>query len=99
VEKIFFWETPMRLKEHPKIPWPPTWSEITENSPGAEEGMLKDVDLIEPDKLLISNEVDGKIYFAEIWCSNMAFASRLEQKIKSIVGRPMREVGELDLDS
>jgi hypothetical protein len=86
----------MRLKEHPKIQWPPRWAEWGESSLGAEEGILTDVDLIEPMKLLLSNEVDGKVYFAEIYCCNIAFASRLHEKIKPIVGRPLREVGELD---
>jgi hypothetical protein len=82
----------MRLREHPKIQWPPSWGE----SPlRAEVGILRDVDLIEPMKLLISNEMDGKVYFAEIYCANSAFASRLHDKIKAIVGKPIREVGEL----
>jgi hypothetical protein len=87
----------MRLKEHPKINWPPRWSETDDKSPSGEEGILTDVDLIEPSKLLLSNEVDGKTYFAEIHCFNSAFASRLHEKIKPIVGRPLIEVGELDL--
>jgi hypothetical protein len=85
----------MRLKEHPKIQWPPTWAE-SESSLKAERGILKDVDLIEPMKLLLSNEVDGKVYFAEINCFNAAFASRLREKMKPIVGKPVSEVGELD---
>jgi hypothetical protein len=84
----------MRLREHPKIQWPPRWGE---SSSLEEEGILRDVDLIEPMKLLISNEMDGKVYFAEIYCSNSAFASRLHEKIKAIIGRPISEVGELDL--
>ncbi len=57
---------------------------------------MRDVDLIEPMKLLPSNEMGGKIYFAELYCFNTAFASQLHEKIKPIVGKPMREVGELD---
>lgn len=34
--------------------------------------------------------------FAELHCFNSAFASRLHEKIKPIVGRPVREVGELE---
>ncbi|HEY2921470.1 MAG TPA: hypothetical protein VGK77_20990 [Candidatus Binatia bacterium] len=88
----------MRLREHPKIQGPPTWAERDESPLRAEEGILRDVNLIEPMKLLLSNEMDGKVYFAEIDCSNsnIAFASRLHEKIKPIVGRPIREVGELD---
>ena len=48
-------------------------------------------------KVLISNDMDGEIYFAEIDCFNPAYASRLHDKIKPIVGRPIRELGELDL--
>jgi hypothetical protein len=86
----------MRLRDHPKIKWPPKWTEWGETSLRAEEGILRDVDLIEPMKLLVTNEMDGKVYFAEIYCSNTAFASRLHKKIKAIVGRPIGEVGELD---
>jgi hypothetical protein len=87
----------MRLRDHPKIKWPPKWTEWGEGSLAAEKGVLRDVDLIEPMKVLISNEIDGKIYFAEIECFNTAFASRLHDKMKPIIGRPIREVGELDL--
>jgi hypothetical protein len=87
----------MRLREHPKIQWPPTWGAERDEIPlRPEEGILRDVNLIEPMKVLLSNEMDGKVYFAEIDCSNVAFASRLHEKIKPIVGRPIREVGELD---
>ena len=86
----------MRLREHPKIQWPPKWSESGESSPRGDRGILRDVDLVEPQKLLLSNEMDGRVYFAEIYCFNAAFASTLHEKIKAIVGRPMSEVGELD---
>jgi hypothetical protein len=86
----------MRLKEHPKIQWPPRWAELGESSLSGEDGILRDVDLIEPSKLLLSNELDGKIYFAELYCFNTAFASRLHEKLKPILGRPIRDVGELD---
>jgi len=86
----------MRLREHPKIQWPPTWSEGAERPVRGEDGILKDVDLIEPSKLLLSNELDGKVYFSELRCFNNVFASRLHEKIKPFVGKPMREVGELD---
>lgn len=88
----------MRLREHPKIQWPPRWAaELDENSLiKGEDGILRDVDFIEPSKLLLSNEMDGKIYFAELHCFNTAFASRLHEKLKPILGRPIRDVGELD---
>jgi hypothetical protein len=87
----------MRLREHPKIQWPPWWLEGGQRSFRGEDGILRDVDPIEPRKLLLSNEMNEKVYFAELYCFNIAFASRLHEKIKPIVGRPIREVGELDL--
>jgi len=86
----------MRLKEHPKIQWPPRWSEGSERSLRGEDGIFRDVDFIEPSKLLLSNEMNGRIYFAELYCFNSAFACRLHEKLKPIVGRPIREAGELD---
>lgn len=86
----------MRLREHPKIQWPPTWSESGEMSLKGDDGILRDVVLIEPSKLLLSNELDGKVYFAEIYCFNNAFAARLHERIKPCVGRPLNEVGGLD---
>lgn len=52
----------MRLKEHPKIHWPLRWTERKDRSPSGEEGILRDVDLIDSSKLLLSKEVDGKTY-------------------------------------
>jgi hypothetical protein len=86
----------MRLKEHPKNQWPPPWSEGGE-SDFTEEGILRDVDLIESTTILLSNEIDGEIYFAEINCFNAAFAFRLHEKVRPFVGRPIKDVGELDL--
>jgi hypothetical protein len=86
----------MRLREHPKLQWPPMWSESGESSLRAEDGILRDVDFVEPGKLLLSNEMDGKIYFAELYCFNAAFAARLHEKLKPVLGRPIREVGEID---
>ena len=86
----------MRLREPPKLQWPPIWSERGEGSLRGEDGILRDVDFVEPGKLLLSNEVDGKIYFAELYCFNTAFAARLHEKLKPVLGRPIREVGEID---
>jgi hypothetical protein len=62
-----------------------------------EDGILKEVDFVAPSKLLLTNEMDGKIYFAELYCFNTAFANRLHERLKPILGRSIREVGELDL--
>ncbi|HWP58412.1 MAG TPA: hypothetical protein VNL14_11020 [Candidatus Acidoferrales bacterium] len=89
----------MQFREHPKIGWPLTWSDSGDRSVREERGILKAVDLVEPRTLLLSNDLDGKLYFAEIECPNGFFASRLHDKMRGLIGRPIKEVGELDLDS
>jgi hypothetical protein len=83
----------MRLREHPKIQWPPRWGESSlRGRPGdfARRGPYRIAEAS-------SKQRNGrKVYFAEIYCFNSAFASRLHEKIKPIVGRPIREVAELD---
>jgi len=74
----------MRLREHPKIQWPPRWSEWGERALREEEGIWRDVDLIEPTKLLIGNEVDGRVYFAEIYCSNTASPPGCTKKLSPL---------------
>lgn len=86
----------MRLREHPKIQWPPSWSELDAELRRRDEGILRSVDLIEPDKLLLGTEIAGKHYFAELDCLNSAFAARLHEIIKPLIGRPLKEVGDVD---
>ncbi len=87
----------MRLREHPRIQWPPAWSEWGTTTLRGEEGILKDVDLIDVKKLLLGNEFRGKTHFAELNCANAAFAQKLYAMIKARAGRPIREIGELEI--
>ncbi len=86
----------MRLREHPKIQWPPQWSQSDEKPFESEEGILRDVETIGPTKLLLSKEKDGKLHFAELSCATGPFASTLHERIRSLLGRPVRELGDLD---
>ncbi|MFQ5849358.1 MAG: hypothetical protein ACE5JU_02070 [Candidatus Binatia bacterium] len=93
----------MRLREHPKLSWPPAWSEWAKRSPMAEVGTLKEIDLIErdqggPTRLLLAGEFKGKVRFAEITCDNATFVRRLYEKIKPLCGRVIKEVGDLEID-
>ncbi len=87
----------MRLREHPKIQWPPAWSEWGTTTPPGEEGVLKNVDFIGEKKLLLGNEFRGKTHFAELSCANAAFANKLYEMITALAGRPIREIGELEI--
>jgi hypothetical protein len=88
----------MRLKEHPRIQWPPHWSEPEVNTPTGEQGILKIIDLIGPVQILLGKEIQDKVQFAELNCSNPAFTARLYEKLKALAGRPLEEVGAIELD-
>jgi hypothetical protein len=83
----------MRLKEHPKIQWPPRCAEWGESSFRAEEGILRDVNLIEPMRLLLSNEMDGKVYLPKPIVLILLSLPDCTKKSSPLWGRPIREVG------
>ncbi|MFQ5916338.1 MAG: hypothetical protein ACE5MK_02510 [Acidobacteriota bacterium] len=92
----------MRLREHPKISWPPAWSEWEQRPPVAELGRLREVEVTEedqtgPTRLLLTGEFEGKVRFAEITCKNITFARRLYEKIRPLCGRPIKEIGDLEI--
>jgi hypothetical protein len=91
-------EKSMRLKEHPRIQWPPDWSEWGTMAPPGEQGILKDIDLIDGKQLLLGNEFEGKVHFAELSCPNAAFANKLYERIKTLSGRPIKDIGELEIN-
>jgi len=88
----------MRLRDHPRIQWPPSWSEWGTIAPPGEQGILKAVDLIEAKQLLLGNEFQGEVHFAELSCPNAAFANKLYEKIRVLAGRPIKEIGALEID-
>ena len=92
----------MRLREHPKIQWPPVWSSSESAVPMEERGLLKEIDLLEkdregPTRLLLAVEFDGKPRFAELTCDNQAFLRRLYDMIKPLCGREMNEIGDMTI--
>ncbi len=87
----------MRLREHPRLQWPPAWSEAGTATPAGEDGILKDIDFIGEKQLLLGSEFRGKTLFAELSCANAAFASKLYEMIKALAGRPVKEIGELEI--
>jgi hypothetical protein len=87
-------EKSMRLKDHPRIQWPPSWAESGTMAPRGEQGILHEVDLVDETQLLLGNE----FHFAELSCPNPAFAHKLYEKIKPFAGRPIKEIGALEID-
>lgn len=93
----------MRLREHPKVNWPPKWSGWQKKLQGEREGKLRDVELIEKDqmgpiRLLLACEFKGRVYFAEVICDNSVFIRRLYEKIKSLQGKTIQEIGDLEIE-
>jgi hypothetical protein len=88
----------MRLKDHPRIQWPPDWAEWGTMAPRGEQGILQDVELNGATQLLLGNEFQGKVHFAELRCPNAAFANKLYEKIKPLAGHPIEEIGALEID-
>jgi hypothetical protein len=86
----------MRLREHPKIQWPPRWSEQGESSFRGEDGILKEVDFYRTEHASSKQRSGRKNLFCRTILLQHGFASRLHEKLKPILGRPIIEVGELD---
>jgi hypothetical protein len=85
----------MRLREHPKIPWPLRWSEWGESSLKGEEGILRDVDLIEPTKFFKATSWKVRFILPKSIALIPLSLPDCTKKL-SPLGRPIRELGELD---
>lgn len=88
----------MLLKNHPRVQWPPRWSTGNEQiAPEGEGGTLSAVELSGPTQLLLQTDFEGRTLFAELTCPNAAFANKLFEAIESQVGRPIEEIGSLEI--
>lgn len=88
----------MRLREHPKIQWPPRWSGWDEGSLQGEKGDFERRGSYRTDEASSQQRGGWQSYFAEVYCFNSALVSRLHKKIKPSVGRSIREGGTRFLD-
>ncbi len=95
------------LRRHPKIHWPPVWSGSSgpdTEIPVGEQGVLKVVQRVTADptavaRLLLRVEHDGGEFWSFLQCDDAVFLSRLHLKLKQCIGKPMREIGSLDIES
>ncbi|MGB7952226.1 MAG: hypothetical protein WCH75_31455 [Candidatus Binatia bacterium] len=99
----------MKLREHPLITyrglrsWPPVWTWVggTDNShPTGELGILKEVkpSKIEPaDRMFLYMDHENGSYLGCLLVENSAFCSQVVTLLQSYSGRPIREIGDLDL--
>jgi len=88
----------MLLKDHPRVQWPPRWSAGHEQTAReSEQGTLSAVELAGPTEILLQNEWEGRVLFAELICPNPAFANKLFEAMESRIGRPIEEIGVLEI--
>lgn len=99
----------MRLRDHPKMRyhglpnWPPHWGGAY--SPGAkfpsgEEGILKAVQHLEGScSITLVLEYEGGTYRGALFLDDPSFLLPLYQRLRDYIDRPIREIGDLEIDS
>lgn len=101
----------MKLREHPKIHWPPSWSGAydidLEEVPIFEQGVLRDVqypealtvtNLMFPTHLTLANEYKGNAFGGVLVIDDPALLPSLYHLLRENIGRPIQEIGELEID-
>jgi hypothetical protein len=99
----------MTLREHPLMTyrnlhsWPPAWTWIggTDNEhPKGEVGILKELrpSQIEPvDRMFLYMEYEGASYIGCLLIDHHSFCRQISRLLQDCCGRPIREIGDIDL--
>jgi hypothetical protein len=100
----------MKLRVHPKLKnWPPQWGGSYRHddqflSSGSEDAVLEHAiilgpDRLGPERLQVAVEYEGNEHKGTLLSDDPAFLLQLSRKLsKECLGRPMREIGSLDID-
>ncbi len=101
-----------QLRNHPKVKykgvssWPPMWAGAYgpgDTFPGPEDGILEDVELVErdfigPRRLELLMSYRGLKSSGQIWVDDQKVISILYEALKKLIGRPIREIGDFQID-
>jgi hypothetical protein len=99
----------MKLREHPLMSyhglqsWPPVWTWVggSDNQhPRGEVGVLKEIKLsqINPaDRIFLYMEYNTASYLGCLLIDHHSFCSQIARLLEDSCGRPIREIGDLDL--
>ena len=99
----------MHLRAHPEMiwrgkdRWPPVWNGPSGELLIGEEGILRDIELIEdnpiaPVLVRLVMECEGKEYSGVIPLHDGNFAFLLYEKAKACRGLPLSDIGNLEID-
>ncbi len=102
----------MQLRHHPKLTWNGvhTWPPALGGSygpntkfPSGEQGLLKDTSLHEPDRigptrLELHVECENHVFSGDLFSDDPTFLHQLNEKLRTLNGRPLQEIGSLEID-
>jgi hypothetical protein len=76
--------------------WPPLWSE--ENYTVSERGLLKNVELLPINRLIRIEATCAGASISGLILANDAYQSSLYRKLKENIGKPLGEVGKMQIE-
>lgn len=103
----------MRLRDHPKLRqrgfpvWPPPWTGPHGPDtplPTGEAGVLRDAEFLQalppiPARLAITIEYEGRRFTGVLLLEDADFLAGLHGILKGHLGRPLPEIGSLEVES
>lgn len=92
----------MKLRDHPLVNWPVAWVHNRSDRPKRrlnDIGTLTQVSRhnLAPGILFLVSSIDGDRYMGALCCRSIGFASQIYGILQAQVGRPIQEVGDLDI--
>lgn len=103
----------MRLRDHPKLRWrgspvwPPPWAGPREpgtTGPIGEQGVLREAQLLGavppiPARLALVIEYEGRRFTGVLFVDDADFLVRLHETFRGYLGRPIPEIGSLEVEA
>jgi hypothetical protein len=100
------------LRGHPKLKyrgaasWPPAWGGSYGPDtvfPTDEDGVLKDVEIVEPDyigprRLNLLVEFHGEKHSAQLWIDDVSVVPKLYRVLREQAEKPLHDIGSLRVD-
>ncbi len=102
VESMNLRDHPMMIRKNGDLIWPPVWTPTQINrdeKPVGEVGILEDVTMsdLNDNKIFMFMQSEGFRYMGFMIFDDVPFCDEIYRLLKSHVGRPIKEIGDLDL--
>jgi hypothetical protein len=93
---------PMMIRKNGDLIWPPVWTPTQINrdeKPVGEVGILEDVTMsdLNDNKIFMFMQSEGFRYMGFMIFDDVPFCQEIYRLLKSHVGHPINEIGDLDL--